>query len=104
MATTFPDSVQNFPTMTDLTSSDVAAVKGYQQAILANNFTLAAQYLATIANADKKLITADYLNTINDTMEALQTFYLNKWTPAYVVSSTQPSTHEVGDFWVQVVE
>lgn len=104
MATSFPNSIQNFPTMVNLSSSDIAAVKNYQQAILANNFALAAQYLASIANSDKKLITADYLNTINDTIEALETFYLNKWTPAYVVSSNQPSTHDTGDFWIQVVE
>lgn len=103
MATSFPETIQNFPTMLDVNSSDVAAIKGYQQAILANNFALAAQYLASIADADKKLITAEYLNTINDTIEALENFYLNKWSPAYVVSENQPSSHETGDFWLQVV-
>ena len=103
MATSFPDSIQNFPTMLDLTSADVEAVKNYQNAILNGNFTLAAQYLATIQNSNQKLITADYLNLINDTIEALEIYYEEKWSPAYVVSSSQPVTQDEGDFWIQVV-
>lgn len=103
MATTFPDSIQTFPTMLDLTSSDVALVKNYQEAILSNNFVLAAQYLAQITNGDKKIITAEYLNTINDTLNALQKFYEERWSSAYIVSSSQPVAQETGDFWLQVV-
>lgn len=104
MATSFPNSIQNFPTMMNLTSDDITAVKNYQQAILDNNFTLAAQYLASIINGDKKIITASYINTINDTIVALENYYLQKWSPAYVVSSSQPSSQDTGDFWLQVVE
>ena len=104
MATSFPDNIQTFPTMLNLTASDVAMVKNYQQAILSGNFTLAAQYLASIQNGDRKLITADYLNTINDTLIALQHFYEQKWSPAYVVSATQPVSQEVGDFWLEVIQ
>ena len=104
MATSFPNSIQNFPTMMNLTSNDITAVKNYQQAILDNNFALAAQYLSSIINGDKKIITADYINTINDTIVALENYYLQKWSPAYVVSSSQPSSQDTGDFWLQVVE
>ena len=103
MATSFPDSIQNFPTMLDLTANDVVNVKNYQQAILDGNFTLAAQYLALITNGDKKIITAEYLNTINDTLNALQIFYEQRWSPAYIVSASQPLSQETGDFWLQVV-
>ena len=103
MATTFPDSIQTFPTMLNLTSADVALVKNYQQAILDNNFSLAAQILVSITDSDKKLITAEYINTIFDTMVALQNFYEQRWSPAYVVSSSQPLSQEDGDFWLQVV-
>ena len=103
MATSFPDSIQTFPTMLDLTVSDVANVKNYQQAILDGNFTLASQYLALITNGDKKIITAEYLNTINDTLNALQIFYEQRWSPAYIVSSLQPVSQQNGDFWLQVV-
>ena len=104
MATSFPNSIQSFPTMMNLTSSDIAAVKNYQQAILDNNFALAAQYLVNITNGNKKIITADYINTINDTIVALENYYIQKWSPAYVVSSSQPSAQDIGDFWLQVVE
>lgn len=103
MATSFPNSIQNFPTMLNLTANDVEAVNGYQQAILNNNFALAAQYLSSIIDGDKKLITAEYLNTINDTIEALELFYEQRWSPAYVVSSSQPVSQQTGDFWLQVV-
>lgn len=104
MATSFPEAIQTFPVMTDLTSDDINNVKNYQQAILNNNFTLAAQYLALIQNANQKLITAEYLNTINDTLIALQQFYEQKWSSAYVVSFTQPVSQEVGDFWLEVIQ
>ena len=104
MSTSFPGSIQTFPTMVDLNESDVINVKKYQEAILDGNFTLAAQYLASIQNANQKLITADYLNLINDTIVALQQFYEQKWSPAYVVSSSQPPAQDVGDFWIQVVQ
>lgn len=104
MATSFPDNIQTFPTMLNLTASDITMVKNYQEAILSGNFTLAAQYLASIQNGDQKLITADYLNTINDTLIALQQFYEQKWSPAYIVSATQPVSQEVGDFWLEVIQ
>ena len=103
MATVFPDSIQTFPTMLDLTINDVSAVKNYQQAILEGNFTLAAQYLSLIINPNQKLITAEYLNTIKDTIVALENFYEARWSPAYVVSSTQPVSQEIGDFWIEVL-
>lgn len=103
MSTTFPDSIQNFPTMEDITLNDVTNVKNYQTAILNGNFTLASQYLGQITNSNKKLLTAEFLNTIKDTIVALQNYYLEKWSPAYVVSSSQPSNQETGDFWIQVI-
>ena len=32
-------------------------------------------------------------------MDALETYYLQRWSPAYVVSDTQPIDQAVGDFW-----
>ena len=103
MATTFPDSIQTFPTMVNMGSADVANVKNYQAAMKAGNFTLAGQYLAQISNASNKIITADYINTILDTIVALQNFYRDKYSPAYVVSSSQPVGQEIGDFWFQLL-
>lgn len=103
MATTFPNSVQTFPTMQDVTATDMAAIKQYQQAMQDGNLRLAQSILLTISNYDKKIITADLLNTIADTCVALEEYYATKYSPAYVVSSTQPSNQQATDFWFKVV-
>ena len=102
MATSFPNAIQNFPQMIDLIASDAALVQQYQIAMQAGNLTLAKQILAQIPNNQNKIITADYLNTINDTVVAVEKYFQARYSPAYVVSSTQPSAQESGDFWFQV--
>ena len=102
MATSFPNSTQTFPQMIDLTASDGTLAQQYQAAMQAGNLTLAKQILAQIPNNQSKIITADYLNTINDTVVAVEKYFQARYSPAYVVSNTQPSAQENGDFWFQV--
>ena len=102
MATTFPNAIQNFPQMVDLLASDGSLVQQYQAAMQAGNLTLAQQILDQIPNNQNKIITADYLNTINDTVVAVEKYFQARYSPAYVVSNTQPSAQESGDFWFQV--
>ena len=102
MATSFPNAIQNFPQMIDLIASDGALVQQYQTAMQAGNLALAKQILAQIPNNQNKIITADYLNTINDTVVAVEKYFQARYSPAYVVSNTQPSAQENGDFWFQV--
>ena len=102
MATSFPNAIQNFPQMIDLIASDGALVQQYQAAMQAGNLALAKQILAQIPNNQNKIITADYLNTINDTVIAVEKYFQARYSPAYVVSNTQPSAQENGDFWFQV--
>ena len=102
MATTFPNAIQTFPQMVDLLASDGALVQQYQTAMQAGNLTLAKQILAQIPNNQSKIITADYLNTINDTLVAVEKYFQTRYSPAYVVSNAQPSAQESGDFWFQV--
>ena len=102
MATTFPGVIQTFPQMIDLLASDGTLVQQYQTAMQAGNLTLAQQILAQIPNSQSKIITADYLNTINDTLVAVEKYFQARYSPAYVVSNTQPSAQENGDFWFQV--
>ena len=102
MATSYPNSVQTFPQMIDLLASDGSLVQQYQAAMQAGNLTLAQQILAQIPNNQSKIITADYLNTINDTVVAVEKYFQARYSPAYVVSGTQPSAQESGDFWFQV--
>lgn len=103
MATTFPNSVQSFPVMQDLTASDMTYVKNYQSAMLKGDFVEASTWLSRITNSSNKLVNAQYINTIVDTLKAVESFVLQKFSPAYVVSSSQPSSQETGDFWFQVV-
>ena len=102
MATSFPNAIQNFPQMIDLLASDGSLAQQYQTAMQAGNLTLAQQILAQIPNNQNKIITADYLNTINDTVVAVEEYFQARYSPAYVVSNTQPSAQENGDFWFQV--
>ena len=102
MATSFPNAIQTFPQMIDLLASDGSLVQQYQTAMQAGNLTLAKQILAQIPNNQNKIITADYLNTINDTVIAVEKYFQARYSPAYVVSGTQPSAQENGDFWFQV--
>ena len=102
MATSFPNALQTFPQMIDLLASDGSLAQQYQTAMQAGNLTLAKQILAQIPNNQNKIITADYLNTINDTVVAVEKYFQARYSPAYVVSSAQPSAQENGDFWFQV--
>ena len=102
MSTLFPGALQTFPQMIDLTASDGTLVQQYQTAMQAGNLTLAQQILTQIPNNQSKIITADYLNTINDTVVAVEEYFQVRYSPAYVVSNIQPSAQESGDFWFQV--
>lgn len=102
MPSLFPQQVQTFNQMQDISASDGALITQYQTAMQAGNLTLAQQILAQIPNNQSKIITADYLNTINDTVVAVEKYFQARYSPAYVVSNTQPSVQENGDFWFQV--
>lgn len=102
MATSYPNSVQTFPQMIDLTASDGPLAQQYQIAMQAGNLALAKQILAQIPNNQNKIITADYLNTINDTVLAVEQYFQARYSPAYIVSDTQPQSQEKNDFWFEI--
>lgn len=102
MPSLFPSEIQTFPQMIDLVASDGTLVQQYQTAMQTGNLTLAQQILAQIPNNQNKIITADYLNTINDTLVAVEKYFNTRYSPAYVVSDTQPTNQETGDFWFEV--
>lgn len=91
MATSFPNQIQNFPEMQDITAQDATLVQQYQNAMQAGNLTLAQQILSQITNNQNKIVTADYLNTINDTVTAVQKYFAARYSPAYV--DIRNSTH-----------
>ena len=102
MATSFPNQIQNFPQMQDITAQDAILVQQYQNAMQVGNLSLAQQILTQIPNNQNKIVTADYLNTIKDTVIAVQKYFGARYSPAYVVSETQPVNQEKSDFWFQV--
>lgn len=102
MATTFPNSIQTFPTMQDITASDAELVKQYQAAMQAGNIPQATAALQQITDADKKLVTASLLNAVFDTNVALQQYYATRFSNGYIVSSDQPAGQVDGDFWFKL--
>lgn len=102
MATNFPNGIDSFPQMMDILASDGELVKQYQAAMQSGDLTTAKQILAQIPNGQNKIITADYLNNINDAILAVETYFQGRYSPAYIVSKTQPSGQNATDFWFQI--
>ena len=100
--TSFPNSIQTFPTMQDISSADASLVQQYQEAMESGNIATATSILGQISNVDKKIIRADLLNTITDTSVALQQFYADKFSNGYVVSAARPAGQAEGDFWFKL--
>ena len=88
--------------MIDLTASDGPLVQQYQIAMQSGNLALAKQIFAQIPNNQSKIITADYLNTINDTVLAVEQYFQARYSPAYIVSDMQPQSQEKNDFWFEI--
>ena len=102
MSSVFPNEIQTFPTMQDISVADASLVQQYQEAMESGNIATATAILGQISNADKKIIRADLLNTITDTSVALQQFYAEKFSNGYIVSTTQPAGQSSGDFWFRL--
>ena len=102
MPSLFPQQVQTFNQMQDISASDGALIAQYQAAMQAGNLTLAKQILAQIPNNQSKIITADYLNTINDTLVAVEQYFRGRYSPAYIVSESQPAYQKATDFWFEI--
>lgn len=100
--TSFPDSIQTFIEMIDMTSSDGQLVEQYQTAMKNNDFTNAANILNSIPNANNKILDSNKMNTAFDTIIALQRYFNQKYSPAYVVSQSQPINQNPTDFWFQI--
>lgn len=98
----FPDTIVTFPTKVNTQAVDGSKIAQYQAAMEAGDLTLASQILSTITNYSKKIIDTAYLNSIAQTVNALEKYFLEKYSPAIVVSANQPSVQEQTDFWLQI--
>lgn len=73
--TSFPDQIQTFVTMLNMTIGDANAVNGYQKAMRDGNYPLAQQYFNQITNGASKIMDAEKINTLMQTCIAIQRFY-----------------------------
>lgn len=78
--TTFPDAIQNFTTMQDVTASDGALIKQYQEAMENGDLETAQKIYQQIPDANTKIINSIKINTIQDTAMALERFFKNDLT------------------------
>lgn len=98
----FPSTIVSFPTMEDITVADSELVAQYQEAMLNKDTETALEILSQINDYEKKMITASYLNSIGTTVKALELYYLEKYSPAIIVSSIQPAHQDKTDMWFQI--
>lgn len=73
--TSFPDAIQTFTEYLDITQSDVSAYNAAIEAMLKGDLSQAQSLLSFIPDIDKKVLTAEKLNMMTDTIQALQDFY-----------------------------
>lgn len=99
MATTYPNAIQDFPTMQNVEATDGALITKYQLAMENGDITMANSILVQIPNYDRKLITANFLNTIKDTVAALKTKIDMSYNPSITVSAVAPAAPEKNDYW-----
>ena len=98
----FPQEIVSFPTMKDITICDGNLITAYQQAIEAQDLSRAEAILHTIPEYQKKIISAEFLNKLAQLAMDLEQFYLDRYSPAYIVSATQPGAQGKYDFWFEI--
>lgn len=93
--TTFPNSLDNIQQMLSVTVSDAPLIKSFQQYIMDGNFSAAQTILDSIQNADRKILSADYINTLRDAILALERFYK---------SDIKPYVNSLQTTWTSLVD
>ena len=79
--TSFPNEIQSFITMLNMTVNDADAVMGYQEAMGRGDISTAQMYFSQITNGQQKFISAETMNTLMETCIALQRFYTSDIEP-----------------------
>ena len=102
MATNFPNQVDTFPTMLDITADDAELVKQYQAAMESGDYDAAQVVLGQIPNSQQKIISAGLMNDVLDGLTATEQYFGDRYSPAYIVSETQPTFQQATDFWFHV--
>lgn len=71
----FPDAIDNFDNMQDITAALVDAMVSYQTAITNKDFTTAANAITNNPDLLKVLINADRINSLQDAIKAVEKYY-----------------------------
>lgn len=71
----FPDAIDNFDNMQDITAALVDAMVSYQTAITNKDFTTAANVITNNPDLLKVLINADRINSLQDAIKAIEKYY-----------------------------
>ena len=100
----FPQTIVTFPTKQNMEATDGQKVANYQAAMEAQDLASAQAILQTISNYQDKIFDAEYFNLITKTLAEVEAFYMAKFSPAYIVSASQPVLQEPTDFWFQVTD
>ena len=79
--TNFPEAVDVFVQMLDIVASDSTNLAEYQSAMEAGNIIQAHEALANITNGAQKLLTAEKINKIFNSVEALERFLASDIVP-----------------------
>lgn len=95
--TTFPETMDTFVQMLDIVASDSTALKAYQTAMESGNVSQANAAIASMANGAQKILTADKINKIFDSIEALERFLASDIVP-YVNSLQTTWNTKIGNF------
>lgn len=95
--TTFPESVDVFVQMLDVVASDASALAAYKSAMEAGNVMQANSALGTMVNATRKILTAEKINKMFDSIEALERFLATDIVP-YVTQLQSNWQAEVNKF------
>lgn len=103
MATSYPDAIQTFEQMENITGTDAPLVKQYQAAMEAGDLATAATILSSITNYKKKIMSGEFFNSMLDTIVTMQNWWRSKYNPAITVSSTAPTSPENKDYWFEVI-
>lgn len=73
--TTFPNVIQNFTQVLNIVAEDAPLIKQYQTAIQNGDMSTANRVYNQISNAGQKIIDANKVNTIYDTILAIERFF-----------------------------
>ena len=93
--TNFPNSIDQFMTFLNIVATDGPLIAQYQSAMEAGNITLANQILTQIPQSTQKIITAVDLNTLSQSMLAVERFYS---------TDIEPYIDNLQESWINIIQ